>query len=40
MYDVDASGIENWNKKAGEESLTKQPIIVVNDWTGHLQWNK
>ena len=38
-YDVDEYGLDNWNKTA-EESLTKQPIIEVNAWTGHLEWNK
>jgi len=38
-YDVAEYGIENWNKKS-EESLTKQPIIALYAYTGHLQWNK
>jgi len=38
-YDVDEHGIENKNQKA-EESLTKQPIIAVDQSTGHLEWNK
>jgi len=37
--DVDEYGIEKQNKKA-EERLTKQPIISVYGWSGHLEWNK
>ena len=38
-YDVDEHGFENKNEKA-DESLANQPIIVVDQWTGHLEWNK
>ena len=38
-FDVDEDGMENRDTKS-EESLTKQPIIAFDTWTGHLQWNK
>ena len=38
-YDVQEYSIESQSKKA-EESLTKQPTIAFDTWTGHLQWNK
>ncbi|KAJ7380781.1 Peptidase inhibitor 16 [Desmophyllum pertusum] len=38
-YDVNENGIDEDSNKA-EESVTKQPIIIVKKWTKYLQWNR
>lgn len=39
MHDVTEKGIETVDKKS-EKTVSKQPIITVERWTDHQQWDK
>lgn len=39
MHDVTEEGIESFDKKS-ERTVSKQPIITVERWTDHHQWDK
>ena len=39
MHDVTEEGIETVDKKS-EKTVSKQPIITVERWTDHQQWDK